>query len=159
LPSVSGFLSLPVIQANKVGHTSADGWHRLVTPAVFQGDVAEGADYLLVDDHVGFGGRLANLRGFIETKGGHVIAMTTLTETRSARQISVRQETLDMLERKHGSELQEFWSCEFGHGIDCRTDIEAGYLCRAESVATIKARMAEAAELARGRGLSPVKLT
>jgi hypothetical protein len=43
-----------IVQANKVGHTKADGWHRLVTPAKFIGDVIAGADYILVDDHVGF---------------------------------------------------------------------------------------------------------
>ena len=155
LPVVAG----TIIQANKVGHTRADGWHRLVTPAVFEGDVIEGAGYLLVDDHVGFGGTLANLRGFVEAKGGHVIGMTTLTETRAARQIAVRKETLDMLKRKHGAELEQFWSHEFGHGVGCLTDIEAGYLCRAESLASIKARMAQAAEFARGRGLSPVNLS
>jgi hypothetical protein len=62
-----------------------------------------------------------------------------------------------MLKAKHGQELEQFWHGEFGHGIDCLTDIEAGYLCRAESVAAIKNRMAQAAELARGGGLSPVK--
>lgn len=37
-------------------------------------------DYVLVDDHVGLSWTLANLRGYIETRGGRVIAMTTLTE-------------------------------------------------------------------------------
>ena len=148
-----------IIQANKVGHTRADGWHRLVTPAVFNGDVVAGADYVLVDDHVGFGGTLANLRGFIEHNGGHVLCMTTLTETRAARHIAVLKETLNMLQERHGKELEQFWHGEFGHGTDCLTNIEAGYLCRVESVATIKTRMAQAAELARGRGLSPVSLS
>ncbi|MFZ0929886.1 MAG: hypothetical protein WAN11_14865 [Syntrophobacteraceae bacterium] len=31
-------------------------------------------------DHVGFGGTLANLRGYIEVNGGRVIGMTTETE-------------------------------------------------------------------------------
>jgi purine nucleoside phosphorylase len=30
------------------------------------------------------------LRGFVEAKGGHVIGMTTLTETRAARQAEPR---------------------------------------------------------------------
>jgi adenine/guanine phosphoribosyltransferase-like PRPP-binding protein len=145
-------------QANKVGHTKADGWHRLVTPAAFNGDVIAEADYILVDDHVGFGGTLANLRGFVEQNGGTVIGMTTLTETREARQIAVRNETLNMLYEKHGSELADFWNREFGHGLDCLTNIEGEYLYRVESVAAIKTRMAQAAELARGRGLSPVSL-
>ena len=147
-----------IVQANKVGHTRADGWHRLVTPAVFSGDVEEHANTILVDDHVGFGGTLANLRGYIEQRGGHVLGMTTLTETRAARKIAVRAETLTMLQDRHGEELNHFWFEEFGHTVDCLTDIEAGYLCRVESVAAIKNRMAQAAELARGRGFSAVGL-
>jgi hypothetical protein len=147
-----------IIQLNKVGHTKADGWHRLVTPAKFGGDVIAGATYILVDDHVGFGGTLANLRGFVEQGGGTVLGMTTLTETREARRIAVRHETLNMLCHKHGTELADFWSGEFGHEIDCLTNIEAEYLCRVESFTAIQTRMAQAAELARGRGLSPVSL-
>ena len=148
-----------IVQANKVGHTKADGWHRLVTPAVFIGNVVAGAAYVLVDDHVGFGGTFANLRGFIEGKEGHVLAMTALTETRDARNIALHPATLNVLKSKHGRELEQFWLAEFGHGIDCLTNIEAGYLCRVESVAAIKARMAQAAELARRSGLSPVGLS
>jgi hypothetical protein len=148
-----------IVQANKVGHTKADGWHRLVTPAEFVGKVVAGAAYLLVDDHVGFGGTLANLRGFVEEGGGTVIAMTTLTETRAARKISVATGTLNLLKEKHGRDLEEFWFGQFGHSINCLTNIEAGYLCRVESVATIKSRMAQAAELARGRGLSPLSVS
>nr|WP_294548150.1 hypothetical protein [uncultured Rhodopila sp.] len=143
-----------VVQSTKVGHTKASGWHRLVTPPLFTGDVVAGADYLLVDDHVGFGGTLANLRGFVEHHGGHVIGMTTLTETREARQIAVRNEVLEVLDKKHGDELKQFWRAEFGHGTECLTNIEAGYLCRVESLAAIKDRMAEAAESARRQGLS-----
>jgi hypothetical protein len=148
-----------ITQANKVGHTRANGWHRLVTPAVFTGAAVAGADYLLCDDHVGFGGTLANLRGFIEAQGGCVIGTTTLTETPGARQIAIRPETLAMLQDKHGRELDQFWRAEIGHSLACLTDIEAGYLCRVESVTAIKGRMAQAAELARRRGLSPVTLS
>jgi hypothetical protein len=143
-----------VVQSTKVGHTKASGWHRLVTPPLLAGDVAAGADYLLVDDHVGFGGTLANLRGFVEHHGGHVIGMTTLTETREARHIAVRNEVLEVPDKKHGDELKQFWRAEFGHGTECLTNIEAGYLCRVESVAAIKDRMAEAAESARRQGFS-----
>ncbi len=57
-------------QSNYVGHTGADGWLRLATPAAFTGSIEQGKDYLLIDDHVGLGGTLANLRGYIETQGG-----------------------------------------------------------------------------------------
>ena len=145
-------------QSNYVGHTKADGWHRLVTPAQFTGTIAGGQDYFLIDDHVGFGGTLANLRGYIEVNGGHVIGMTTLTETGGGRQIAVRPETLSVLQQSHGQEIERFWTSLFGHGTACLTNIEAGYLSRVESVATIQDRMAQAAEAARGRCLPAVQL-
>jgi hypothetical protein len=83
-------LSGTIVQSNKLAHTRADGWHRLVTPATFTGTVVADADYLLVDDHVGFGGTPANLRGHIEVNGGRVIGMTTLTETGGGREIAIR---------------------------------------------------------------------
>lgn len=145
-------------QSNYVGHTGANGWFRLATPATFTGTVEGGKDYLLIDDHVGFGGTLANLRGYVETQGGHVIGMTTLTETAGGHKIAPRAETLSVLEAKHGEELDQFWREVFGYSTACLTDIEAGYLSRVESVAAIHARLAQAATLARGRGLSPIKL-
>jgi hypothetical protein len=149
-------LSGTIIQSNKVAHTRADGWHRLVTPATFIGTVVAGADYLLVDDHIGFGGTLANLRGHIEANGGHVLGMTTLTETGGGREIAIRRETLLMLQSKHGNELEQFWRTIFGHDIDCLTNLEAGYLSRVESLDAIRTRMAQAAKHARGRGVSAV---
>jgi hypothetical protein len=147
-----------IVQANKVAHTRADGWHRLVTPAMFVGDVVVGANYLVVDDHVGFGGTLANLRGHIETKGGSVLGMTALTETGGAREIAIRPYVLSMLYSKHGAELEQFWRAVFGYGLDCLTNIEAGYLSRVESPDAIRARMAEAAERARRRHVSAIGL-
>lgn len=71
---LAGKLGLPMAdydlrQSNYVGHTGANGWLRLATPATFTGTVEGGKDYLLIDDHVGLGGTLANLRGFIEAQG------------------------------------------------------------------------------------------
>jgi hypothetical protein len=74
-----------IVQTNKVGHTRAKAFQRLVTPPTFDGHVVSGANYLLVDDHVGLGGTLANLRGYVELNGGHVIGMTALTESCEGR--------------------------------------------------------------------------
>jgi hypothetical protein len=58
--SLSKALGLPVasgiIQVNRVLRTEADGYHRLASPPVFDGQV-ETAEYLLVDDFVGQGGK------------------------------------------------------------------------------------------------------
>ena len=153
-------LNLPVIvgeivQTNKVGHTRAPAFQRLVTPAMFDGEVQQGTAYVLVDDHVGLGGTLANLRGYVEARGGSVIAITTLTESRDAKRISLRPETRDMLWQRHGEELDQLWQAQFGHGIDCLTEVEALQLCRQQSVVGIEGFLAKAAVEARSRGLVP----
>ena len=155
LTAVSG----TVVQSNKVAHTKSDGWHRLVTPAMFTGTIISGADYLLVDDHVCFGGTFANLRGYIEANGGHVLGVTTLTETSGARKIAIRPKTQSVLQLRHGEKLDHFWKAVFGHGTECLTDIEAGYLSRVESLDAIRNRMAQAAERARSSGLSPITIS
>lgn len=145
-----------ILQSNKVAHTNADGWHRLVTPATFTGNVVAGAEYLLVDDHVGFGGTFANLRGHIEKAGGRVLGMTALTETGGGREIAVPSAMLSVLRSTHGKELEQFWQDHFGYGLGCLTKLEAGYLCRVESFDAIRTRLAEAAERARRRGVSAI---
>lgn len=144
-----------VVQTNKVGHTKARAFNRLVTPASFEGSVLKGADYVLVDDHVGIGGTLASLKGFLETNGGRVVGMTTLTESRDARQIALRPDTLDVLRAKHGEELEDLWRRQFGHGLAYLTNVEGGILCRERSVDAIRNRLAQAVLEARERGLAP----
>jgi hypothetical protein len=58
-----------IVQTNVVMHTGADGYGRLARPPIFDGEVVPGAEYVLLDDFVGQGGTLANLRGFIEARG------------------------------------------------------------------------------------------
>jgi hypothetical protein len=142
-----------IVQTNRVGHTRARAFNRIVTPAAFDGVVLADSDYVLVDDHVGIGGTLANLKGHIEMRGGRVIAMTTLTQTRDAMRIALQPDTLDVLRRTHGEALEAFWQAHFGHGLDCFTNVEAGILCRQRSVESIRGLLTQAALEARERGL------
>jgi hypothetical protein len=144
-----------VVQTNRVGHTRAPAFQRLVTPATFDGPVSAGADYVLVDDHIGLGGTLANLRGYLEARGCSVIAITTLTESRDARRISLSAETRSMLWQRHGEKLDQLWKSQFGYGIDYLTEVEALNLCRQQSVVAIEDFLAQAAIEARSRGLQP----
>ncbi|MBF0564846.1 MAG: phosphoribosyltransferase [Nitrospirae bacterium] len=146
-------------QSNKVGHIRARAAHRMVTPAIFTGLVREGADYVIIDDHVGLGGTIANLRGYIEESGGLVIAVSTLTESRDGRKLALRPETLEDLEKKHGQKLDEFWCGSFGHGIATLTEAEGSNLLRQSSFDVIRTRMVKAAEQARGRGFSAVEIS
>jgi hypothetical protein len=143
-----------IVQNNRVGHTLARAFNRLVTPAAFEGPVRVGASYVLVDDHVGLGGTLANLKGYIESKGGRVLAMTTLTESRQARQIALQEEVLSVLRNGHGEELEQLWQEQFGHGLECLTNVEGAVLCREPTVDAIRGRLAQATVEVRERGLA-----
>ena len=141
-------LGLPVtteiVQTNTVGHTRANGYHRLAFQPTFAGEVTRDHEYIAVDDHVGLGGTLANLRGHIEGEGGHVIAATTMSASRRSEVLALRPETLQALRAKHGKPLEDLWQEQFGFGLDHLTEAEAGYLLRSASVDAIRAGMAAA---------------
>ncbi|KJU87695.1 protein TraN [Candidatus Magnetobacterium bavaricum] len=107
---------------------------------------------------MGLGGTIANLRGYIEGNGGHVIAVSTLTESRDSRKLALRSEILEALEKKHGQELDEFWRDSFGHAIATLTEAEGGNLLRQSSFDVIRNRLAKAADEACRRGFSAVEI-
>lgn len=144
-----------IIQTNTVGHTRASGFHRLTFQPTFAGEVIPGRLYLLVDDHVGLGGTLANLRGHIEGEGGRVILATTLSASRRSEVLALRPETLQDLRAKHGEPLELHWRESFGFGLDALTEAEAGYLLRTPSVDAIRDRMAEARRQGVSGGVQP----
>ena len=148
------FSSGEIVQINKVGHTRARAFQRIVTPALFDGYVRAGAQYILVDDHVGLGGTLANLRGFLESRGATVIGMTALTESRDGARIALRQGSRKLLWDRYGQQLDTLWRSQFGHGIDTLTELEAVQLCRQQSVAAIADFLAQASVEAGRRGLA-----
>jgi hypothetical protein len=135
-----------IVQSSVANHSEAPSiYHRFVSQPEFDGYVENGANYLLVDDVCTAGGTLANLKGFIEQNGGNVIAMSVLSygnprllydislSPPTARQVSMRHPTLDAL-----------WREDFGYGIECLTEGEAGNLRAAPSVDTVRNRLAEA---------------
>ncbi len=61
-----------------------------------------GKAYVLVDDFVGQGGMLANLRGYILKQKGRVAAALTLTGRPYSAKLSPTDERLNELREKHG---------------------------------------------------------
>lgn len=133
-----------VIQANVVNHTGATGWERMARPAIFEGEFGPGEKFLLVDDFVGQGGTLANLRGFILQHGGHVLGAVTLTGRGDSAKLSLASQTLDAIRRKHGQDIEIWWAKNFGYNFSCLTESEGRYLLRVEDADTIRARVSEA---------------
>lgn len=133
-----------IIQTNVVAHTGANGFGRLARQPVFEGSVVPDQDYVLVDDFVGMGGTLANLRGYIEAQGGKVIGAVTLTGKPYSAKLSLDEVQLQELRKKHGTKLETWWQEIFGHTFDCLTQSEARYLARTSDVDTIRDRIAAA---------------
>ena len=139
-------LGLPVdngiVQTVRAHHTGAGAFARLARQPVFAGPVASGQDYIIVDDTVTMGGTLANLRGYIESQGGHVILASTLSG--GDRQNLVPTATqLQALRQKH-PELEAWWQNEFGFPIDTLTASEVGHLRKAVSLDAIRDQLSEA---------------
>lgn len=118
-----------VTQRNKVFHTGADGFSRLQRQAIFSGVVKSGLNYVLVDDFIGQGGTLANLRGHILQQGGHVLGATALTGRDYSAKLAPTDEQTFELRSRHGH-LEDWWRQRFGFGFDCLTASETRYLCR-----------------------------
>lgn len=133
-----------IYQTNVVFHTGADGFSRLARQARFGGVVSPGTEYVLVDDFVGMGGTLANLKGYIESNGGKVIAAVCLTGKPHSAKLALSPERLQELRGKHGTELENWWIGQFAHAFDALTESEARYLARTETIDTIRDRIAAA---------------
>ncbi|MFZ4626180.1 MAG: phosphoribosyltransferase [Rhodoferax sp.] len=133
-----------VVQVNVVSHTGANGFWRLARQAEFDGPVQPGCLYVLVDDFVGMGGTLANLKGYIESHGGVVLAAVSLTGKPHSAKLTPTSERLHELRMKHGTELENWWYSQFAHTFDALTESEARYLARTETADTIRNRIAAA---------------
>ena len=133
-----------VVQTNVVSHTGADGYGRLARQAAFAGEVQSEREYVMVDDFIGQGGTMANLRGWIEKQGGKVVGAVALTGKPYSAKLNPSQEQLHELRQKHGSDFEKWWKTHFGHAFDCLTQSEARYLVRSPDVDTIRNRLAAA---------------
>lgn len=137
-------IELGIVQANIVNHTGASGWGRMARAPIFSGDIVPARKYALVDDFIGQGGTLANLRGHIVERGGVVTGAVTLTGRPYSATLALRHATLEELRRKHGQEIENWWRQNFGYGFEGLTESEARYLIRAEDADTIRRKLAEA---------------
>ncbi len=97
-----------------------------------------------VDDFVGQGGTLANLRGWIEKKEGKVVGAVALTGKAYSAKLNPTKEQLHELRHKHGADFEKWWEEHFGHAFDCLTQSEARCLARSPDVDTIRDRLAAA---------------
>jgi hypothetical protein len=145
-----------IVQTTVANHTNAPSiYHRFASPPLFGGYVHAGADYLIVDDTCTAGGTLTNLKGFVESHGGTVVAMSVLSLAQPSRKCEMALATVThkRLNMRHPA-LDRYWRESFGYGTECLTEGEAGHLLRAPSADWIRDRLTEARcnlDLSRGK--------
>lgn len=103
-------------------------------------------NYLLVDDFIGQGGTLTNLRGWILHCGGKVVGATVLTGKAYSAKLAVERIQIDELKTIHGEDLEQWWQTRFGFSYACLTSSEARYLIRTPSADRIRNRIVAAVE-------------
>jgi hypothetical protein len=119
---------LGICQSNQVSHTGADAVTRILGQPTFVGQIARGRRVLIVDDVATFGSTLANLRGWIEHQGAHVIRATTLGATFGGTKLAQPKEALDKLLKKFPE--VETLSRNLGFTPDCFTGRETHFLAQ-----------------------------
>lgn len=129
-----------VVQINIVNHTKADGFSRLARPALFAGSVTPNACCVMVDDFIGQGGTLANLRGHLIAQGVEVAGGVVLTGKPHSAKLSLSTLRLAAL-REHHEALEDDWQQHFGYRFDCLTESEARYLQNTQDAQLIRDRV------------------
>ncbi|MYM89493.1 hypothetical protein GTP91_20235 [Rugamonas sp. FT82W] len=135
-----------VFQSNVVGHTGASGFVRLARQPVFKGRAESGLHCVLIDDFIGQGGTLANLRGHILAQGSQVLGASVLTGKAYSATLVPAGKQLAELRRKHGT-IEFWWRQHFGFGFECLTASEVRYLIQTATSERVIERLEEA-----GRG-------
>jgi hypothetical protein len=135
-----------VYQVTKAYRTGSGADHRLAVHPEFDGQLTSDADYIIIDDTMTTGGTLADLRGFVQEQGGKVIGMAALVAHPGAVGIAIKPGMLADILARHPPQdaslgMDDFWRAEYGHGIACLTQGEAGHLRAARSVDAIRDRL------------------
>ena len=87
---------------------------------------------------------LANLRGWIEKRGGNVVGAVALTSKPYSAKLNSSQEQLRELRERHGPDFEKWWREHFAHTFDCLTQSECRYLARSPDADTIRDKLAAA---------------
>lgn len=79
-----------IIAVTNVSHTDASDVARLSRRMRFEGNVTQGASYIILDDFITSGAELRDMRDYISSKGGNVVMITTFGHGSFGRLTDIR---------------------------------------------------------------------
>ena len=129
-------------QTVKANHTGANAVERMAARAEFSGPIKAGAEYIILDDVVTQGGTLNELRKYIQSKGGKVVAATTLTSARFSATLRISETKIQQLHAKFGEIDELLQEAGIANGTAELTESEARELLKC-SPDTLRSRLAE----------------
>ncbi|NCD22070.1 MAG: DEAD/DEAH box helicase, partial [Spartobacteria bacterium] len=100
-------LGAPIYQTSTFKRKDLDAVARLKARKVFEGEVAAGRKYVLVDDILTQGGTVHELRTHIVNNGGEVVAVSSLAFSAGSNIIAIQQDTIDSIVSRFGRERTE----------------------------------------------------
>ena len=120
-----------IIAVTDVSHTNASDIARISRRMRFEGNIIQGADYILLDDFITSGAELRDMRDYIQSKGGNVVMMTTFGHGSFGRLNDIRIGN-DYIERLKASGItdQDLRKYGIASEIGCLTIGEAAKLSR-----------------------------
>lgn len=86
-----------IVQTNRVYRTDANKFDRLIKRARFDGEVQAGREYILIDDHITSGATMRDMKDYIESKGGKVVAVQALEGSAGATKMAITPELKEQL--------------------------------------------------------------
>jgi len=135
-----GTVETEIVQVNRVFHTGADPMERLSLRPVFEGDVAAGAHYVLVDDVMSMGNTLAELANYIQEAGGQVVSVVVLVNAGRIKQLRPKRNVIHKIEERFPHDIEKI----LGIIPSALTANEADYIIGFRSADEIRNRLAKA---------------
>lgn len=129
-------------QTVKANHTGANAVERMASRAEFSGKVIKGEEYIICDDVVTQGGTLNELRKYIQSRGGKVVAATTLTAAQFSATLRISETKVQQLFLKFGEIDELLKEAGIANGTAELTESEARELLKC-SPDTLRTRLAE----------------
>lgn len=134
-----------IVQSSKAERTKKSSVLRLVSLPKFAGPVTSGGKHVLLDDVLGQGGTVNELRHHIESNGGQVVAVHGLTAGYAATILPIKSTTVSALETKFGREPLEQFIQEYDLAgrIEALTEKQGRFILNQPSLGALRDRITQ----------------
>lgn len=138
-----------IVQQVSPKRTNMNGLDRLFNRPIFDGEVKQGANYILIDDTITQGGTFAALSAHIASNNGKVFANIALTGKQYSSKIKADIEAVRQVREKFGDIENEFRKIT-RYGYDELTHSEIRYITLGIAADTFRNRVTAESKKATG---------